>query len=119
MPRKPKRPCAYQGCPKLTDERYCDEHKKLEAKMYDRYRRSPEHRKRYGYQWRKIRRAFLSEHPFCEMCRKDERLTIATEVHHILPLSHGGSNEKENLMPLCKSCHSKISVEMGDRFGRR
>lgn len=29
MPRKPKRGCAYPGCPKLTDGQYCEEHKKL------------------------------------------------------------------------------------------
>ena len=29
MPRKPKRPCSYPGCPKLTDGRFCEEHQKL------------------------------------------------------------------------------------------
>ena len=24
MPRKPNRPCAYSGCPELTDDYYCD-----------------------------------------------------------------------------------------------
>lgn len=119
MPRKPKRPCAYQGCPKLTEGRFCDEHKRLEDKMYDRYKRPVEHRERYGYAWRKIRKAFLLKQPFCEMCAKEKRMTLATEVHHILPLAHGGKNDNENLMALCKSCHSRISVEMGDRFGRK
>jgi 5-methylcytosine-specific restriction protein A len=39
-------------------------------------------------------------------------------VHHILPLSKGGGNETSNLMALCKSCHSKITAESGDRWGR-
>ena len=26
MPRKPKRPCSYPGCPNLTDGQYCKEH---------------------------------------------------------------------------------------------
>ena len=119
MPRKPKKPCAYQGCPKLTEGRYCDAHKKLEDKMYDQYRRPRDHKDRYGYQWRKIRKRFLDTNPFCEMCVKEEKLTLATEVHHVLPLSHGGNNDRDNLMALCKSCHSRISVEMGDRFGRK
>ena len=27
MPYKPRRPCSYPGCPRLTNERFCDEHK--------------------------------------------------------------------------------------------
>ena len=25
MPRKPKRPCSFPGCPKLTEGRFCEE----------------------------------------------------------------------------------------------
>ncbi|WP_455430372.1 hypothetical protein [Paracerasibacillus soli] len=28
MPRKPRRPCSQPGCPELTHERFCDEHRK-------------------------------------------------------------------------------------------
>ena len=35
MPRKPKSPCAFPGCPNLTDKRYCPEHESLENKRYD------------------------------------------------------------------------------------
>lgn len=28
MPKKPKRPCSYPGCPELTDRRFCEEHAK-------------------------------------------------------------------------------------------
>jgi len=28
MPRKPKRPCSFPGCPELTDGRYCDMHQR-------------------------------------------------------------------------------------------
>lgn len=36
VPTKPKRPCSYPGCPKLTDGRFCEEHAKAEAKRYER-----------------------------------------------------------------------------------
>ena len=39
MPRKPKRPCSYPGCPKLTDGRFCEEHQKLENQRYEKYDR--------------------------------------------------------------------------------
>jgi 5-methylcytosine-specific restriction protein A len=117
MPRKPKRPCSYPGCPRLTEGRYCEEHKKLADRQYDRYSRDKAARRMYASgEWKKIRTRFLELHPLCERCRQEGRLTKATEVHHILPLRHGGTHDEKNLMALCKPCHSRISVETGDRF---
>ena len=48
MPRRPKKPCSYPGCPKLTNGRYCEEHQKQENKRYERYERNPATKKRYG-----------------------------------------------------------------------
>ena len=111
MPRKPKRPCSYPGCPNLTEERYCEEHKKLANRQYDRYSRDKAARKLYASsEWKRIRARFLAAHPLCEQCRKEGRLTKATEVHHILPLRRGGTHDESNLMALCKPCHSRISV---------
>ena len=118
MPRLPKRPCSFPGCPKLTDGRYCDAHAKHEARRYERYDRDPETRRRYGSTWRKIRARFVAEHPLCEECLKQKRLTPTEEVHHILPLSQGGTHDAFNLMALCKSCHSKITADMGDRWNK-
>ena len=42
--------------------------------------------------------------------------TPTEEIHHIVPLSHGGTHAEDNLMALCKPCHSRITVEMGDRW---
>jgi 5-methylcytosine-specific restriction endonuclease McrA len=39
------------------------------------------------------------------------RLTPSEEVHHIIPLSEGGTNKQQNLMALCKSCHSTNHAE--------
>ena len=117
MPRKPKHPCAYPGCPELVEsgERYCREHAKEEAKRYERYGRDPQTKKRYGRVWSRIRASYAREHPFCEMCYREGRLMLMDEVHHILPVSKGGTHERNNLMSLCRSCHNKIHIEMGDR----
>ncbi len=119
MPRKPKRPCSYPGCPKLTDGRFCEEHAKLEAKRYEKYDRDPAVRRRYGRAWTRIRNRYAAAHPFCEDCYKRGILTPMEEVHHILPLSRGGTHADDNLMSLCKSCHSHITAEMGDRWHDR
>ena len=37
------------------------------------------------------------------------------EVHHILPISQGGTHDRSNLMSLCQSCHTKIHHDIGDR----
>lgn len=115
MPTKPKRPCAYPGCPWLSDGQYCEEHRKTIDRQYNKYTRAPDVHKKYGRAWKRIRDRYAREHPFCEMCYKEGRLTLMDEVHHILPVSKGGTHERNNLMSLCRSCHNKIHHEMGDR----
>lgn len=112
MPWKAKRPCRYSGCAELADVStgYCERHLKLVQSQYNRFGRTPEAKKRYGYRWKKIRAAFLARQPLCEMCRQEGRYTDATEVHHVKPLAEGGTNDFENLMALCKPCHSRITA---------
>jgi len=94
----------------LTDGQYCDEHRQSIDRQYNRYLRNPDTNKRYGRAWKKLRARFLLLHPLCEHCNSERRLTAAEEVHHILPLANGGTNDERNLMALCKSCHSKITI---------
>ena len=119
MPSKPKRPCSHPGCPRLTNDRFCEEHTKLEAKRYNRYQRDPASKKRYGSAWQKIRDLYIAAHPLCERCQKQGTLTPVEEVHHIVPLSKGGTHDESNLMSLCKPCHSEITAREGGRWGRR
>ncbi|TQI67359.1 5-methylcytosine-specific restriction protein A [Clostridium sp. KNHs216] len=112
MPYKPKRPCAYPGCGRLAiSGQYCVEHQKQTDSHYNHFQREPETNKRYGRTWKRIRDRFIKAHPLCEACKKSGRLTPAEEVHHILPLSQGGTNDVHNLMALCKACHSRITLE--------
>jgi len=117
MPYKPKRPCAYLGCSRLAESgQYCAEHQKKRNKQYNKFERDPKSNKRYGRAWKRIRDRYIKAHPLCEECKRNGILTPAEEVHHITPLSKGGGNERSNLMSLCKSCHSRITVESGDRW---
>lgn len=117
MPRKPRRGCAYSGCPRLAVEggQYCEEHQKLTAQQYNKYTRSPDINKKYGRAWKRIRDRYAAVHPLCERCLKEGRLTPVEEVHHILPISKGGDHRERNLMSLCQSCHTKLHLEIGDR----
>ena len=119
VPTKPKRPCSYPGCPRLTDGRFCEKHAKLESRRYEKYDRDPATRKRYGRAWKRVRERYIAAHPLCEKCRERGKLTPAQEVHHLLPLSRGGTHDESNLMALCKPCHSEITARDGDRWHTR
>ena len=121
MPRMPRRGCAYNGCPKLASEggQYCKEHRKLIERRYNKYGRLSDVHKKYGRAWKRIRDRYAAEHPLCEVCLKEGRLTPVEEVHHIIPVSQGGTHDRGNLMSLCQSCHTKIHHEIGDRQIRR
>jgi len=105
MPYKFKRPCSSPGCPELTDKSYCPQH----SKLYEKQRGYPSERG-YDSKWRAIRRRYLIAYPLCLECMRTGGLQTATEVHHIVPLRDGGSSDYGNLVSLCKSCHSKITV---------
>lgn len=60
------------------------------------------------YDYANIREYVLSRDSYtCQHCKgksKDTKL----EIHHILFRSNGGSDEPENLICLCKTCHNKL-----------
>lgn len=58
------------------------------------------------------------EHPLCEECEKNGRVTPATEVHHVYQISNGKDElemqdialnpwKYDGLMALCQDCHQK------------
>jgi len=118
MPRRPKHPCSHPGCPNLSDKRFCKEHEKTANQQYEKYERNPQTRRRYGRAWKRIRDKYVSQHPFCEMCYERGILVKTEEVHHKSKLSDGVTHDRENLIALCKSCHSRIHAQQGDRWNR-
>lgn len=64
--------------------------------------------------WRKMRDCYIKEHPLCDECLKNGKITPAEDVHHIRsPFKKGEINwalllDEDNLMSLCKTCHAEI-----------
>ena len=121
MPKKPKRPCGYPGCPELTEGTYCEKHQRLVTQQYNKYGRDSITKNFYKTpEWLLIRKQKLNQQPLCEECLKTGKLTKATMVDHIVPIKAGGGRlDISNLQSLCWACHSRKSVEEGSRFGTR
>ena len=106
MPRTPKRPCPHPGCPNLSDAPYCAQHRK----PYDRETAT---QRGYDGRWRRARALFLRKYPLCVGCIRENQLTPATVVDHIIP--HRGDErlfwDQSNWQPLCKACHDRKTGE--------
>ena len=63
-----------------------------------------------GRPWRRLRAEILLSAPLCAHCSRAGRVTLATEVDHRVPLSQGGTDDRDNLDPLCRACHLKKSA---------
>jgi len=64
----------------------------------------------YDARWQRIRNQTLSGEPLCRICLAAGRTVPATVVDHIVPLQDGGTHARDNLQPLCKTCHDSIKT---------
>ena len=79
---------------------------------YDDKRESA-YKRGYDNAWRVIRIQHLQNHPLCFDCLKNGRYTPSEEVHHIIKLRDRPDlrDDPNNLMSLCKSCHSRRTAD--------
>jgi 5-methylcytosine-specific restriction protein A len=107
--------CAVPGCRNIIESGpgRCPEH----ADGWTRYRQSARGEQQlggYGSRWRRLRDAYIAEHPRCQDCGRP-----ATEVHHVDHALPGDRTffDRRNLRALCTPCHRKRSRER-QRAGR-
>jgi 5-methylcytosine-specific restriction protein A len=70
-------------------------------------------------QWHKLRDHYIKNHPFCERCEENGKVTLAEQVHHKIEFLKGCTDEErwkllldeDNLQSLCSKCHAEIHNE--------
>lgn len=110
MPRKAPTPCRHPGCAVvLAVPGYCDQHRGIQHRDYDRTRRSEPERAFYkSVAWQRTREAYLRAHPLCCACEAKGLTVAARAVDHIVPIKSGGERlDWRNLQALCIPCHNR------------
>lgn len=74
----------------------------------------------HSKEWRALRFRKLKKQPVCESCEREGRSTMATEVHHLIPVESESTVNRmkslmfsyNNLMSVCHKCHVAIHKEL-------
>lgn len=115
--------CPAPGCPVLVaGGGRCDEHRREYKRNQARDRRANGDPSMTVYStpaWRKLRAAYLRDHPDCAHCGRP-----AEEVDHIIPRKQLVEQEFHDpdawhlLQPLCKPCHTDKSYAEDGALGQ-
>jgi 5-methylcytosine-specific restriction endonuclease McrA len=63
-------------------------------------------KRKISKEFKKARREIIERRTKCHECEN-----YATELHHIIAVEDGGTDDIENLMPLCDECHKEYTSE--------
>lgn len=89
------------------------------AVLIDLYRRNYRPtRVRVGYpdNWASVREKVKKRDEYkCVLCSK----TSFLQIHHIIPLSKGGTNNLSNMETVCRNCHEEIHPHMKEKRLRK
>lgn len=121
MPQRAPSACRTPGCPGLVRGGVCSVCGPVQSgrSKWDAYHNSrnqeSRHVRGYGNDWLRLRNAVLSNEPLCRECATYGRTTVATVVDHITPKVWGGTDDYENLQPLCNACHDTKTTQEVER----
>lgn len=75
--------------------------------------------RRAGRWLQRARNRLFAAEPLCAECRRNGRVTIATQRDHIVPLFEGGTDDDENVQGLCDACHQAKTLREAARAKAR
>ena len=118
MPSITRKLCPTHGiystktCPLCSEIQH--EKRKVFQSKYDKTKRNKDRKKFYNStEWQKLRVGVLKYEPICRVCKHKE----AQAVDHICPIAQGGGQlDKENLQPICNSCHGRKTAREKEIF---
>jgi len=65
----------------------------------------------YGRAWDRLRLSVLQrDHFICRHCDARDKVTQASQVHHVVSRARGGSDDMANLVSLCSACHEATHI---------
>jgi len=92
---------------------YIEKKREVDAK------RGTAHERGYGHKWRVARLSYLKKNPLCVECKRENAVTAATVVDHVIP--HKGDMKlfwnMRNWQSLCKHHHDQKTMSEGS-FGQ-
>lgn len=114
MPVSAPRPCSHVGCRNLAVAGgRCADHPR------DLWAKKPTAAKRItGRRLQALRAELFQREPLCEECKRQGRVTAATQRDHILSLEEGGEDIASNTQALCEECHDAKSLAERTRARR-
>ena len=61
--------------------------------------------------WQRLRARHLQQHRLCERCKAKGKITLATEVHHVIRCHNDLALQVDprNLESICNECHLPVS----------
>lgn len=116
MPIAAPKPCNHPGCGALVRDgsSRCAKHPR------DAWAKKPTATKRVtGRKLQAMRADLFSRNPLCVECQRHDRVTLATQRDHIIPLAEGGRDDDANVQGLCHACHEEKSLAEAQRGRRR
>ena len=74
--------------------------------------------------WKTTRLTYKTEHPICERCLSQGRVTPMKDVHHMCKIGNGRNarerwmllSDKDNLVSLCEKCHHEVHKGLDNKY---